>query len=172
MPGWDADFEAFAVTRSRPLLRSAYLLCGDQAMAEDLVQTALARLYSAWPRLKRRDELDGYARTIVARAFVDETRRPWRRERPVAQLPGVTSPGDDAEATAGRIAMLDALRSLPPRQRAVVLLRVWEDLSVEQTAEALSISAGTVKSQLSKALETLRRHPNLMSEARREGVRD
>jgi len=84
----------------------------------------------------------------------------------------VTSPGDDAEATAGRIAMLDALRSLPPRQRAVVLLRVWEDLSVEQTAEALSISAGTVKSQLSKALETLRRHPNLMSEARREGVRD
>lgn len=172
MPGWDAEFEAFAMTRSRPLLRSAYLLCGDRTTAEDLVQTALTRLYVAWPRLKRRDELDGYARTVVARAFVDETRRPWRRERPMAQLPVMATPKDDADEAARNVAMLDLLRALPPRQRAVVLLRVWEDLSVEQTAEALNISAGTVKSQLSKALETLRRHPYLMSEARREGVRD
>lgn len=161
MAAWDAEFETFAVSRSAGLLRSAYLLAGDTATAEDLVQTALTRMYVVWPRLVRRDELDGYARTVVVRTFLDEKRRPWRRERPSSGSLPEHPVEDIAESTTTRVALLDALRSLPPRQRAVVVLRVWEDMSVDQTAQALDISAGTVKSQLSKSLEALRRHPAL-----------
>ncbi|HEU0130141.1 MAG TPA: SigE family RNA polymerase sigma factor [Mycobacteriales bacterium] len=151
----DEEFTAFAAAATPALLRTAYLLCLDRALAEDLTQTALARLYVAWPRLARRGELHGYARQVVVRAFVDERRRPWRRERATADLPdhaGAEPYGDVDE----RDRLRRAVATLPRRQRAVVVLRVWDDLSVAQTATALGISEGAVKSQLSRALDALR----------------
>ncbi len=150
----DDEFTAFAAATSPALLRSAYLLCLDRALAEDLVQTALARLFVAWPRLARRGELHGYAKQVVVRAFLDERRRPWRREQPVVAVPetGV----DPYVGVDEHDRLRRAVGTLPPRQRAVVVLRVWEELSVADTAALLGISEGGVKSQLSRALGSLR----------------
>lgn len=155
MPDRDREFHAYFEARVAVLRRTAYLLCGDWHRAEDLAQTALAKLYVAWPRLHRDGQVDAYARTIVVRAAIDDSRRWFRRkETAVGAVPDVeaASPGmDDA------IDVRRALAELPPGQRAAVILRYWEDLPVAETAALLGCSEGTVKSQAAKGLATLRR---------------
>jgi RNA polymerase sigma-70 factor (sigma-E family) len=149
----DAEFAALFAGRAAHVRRTAYLLCGSWPQAEDLTQTAFAKLYAAWPRLRDPGAAEAYLRRILARAHVDESRRPWRRERPVAALPevGVASGGSE-----DRLVLLAALASVPPRQRACLVLRYFADCSVEQTAAALGCGAGTVKSNTARGLDALR----------------
>jgi RNA polymerase sigma-70 factor (sigma-E family) len=156
----DEEFSAFVRDRRFELLQGACLLtAGDTHFAEDLVQTALARLYVAWPRVRRAGTHGGYAWRIVVNAYIDEVRRPrWRRERYVAAPPDQPAPVP-AATLAGEVdgdAVRAALRALPPRMRAVIVLRHWMDLSVQETASLLDCSEGTVKSQAAKATARLR----------------
>lgn len=154
----EQEFREFVVGRSHALRRTAYLLCGDWHHAEDVVQTALTKLYVAWRRVRDPGNLDSYVRQIVVRTCLDERRRGWRRESPSAEVPdrlAAGGPGGDF-GYEERTVLLDALRQIPPRQRAVLVLRFWEDLSVEHTAQLLGCSAGTVKSQSARGLDTLR----------------
>ncbi|WP_405841732.1 SigE family RNA polymerase sigma factor [Streptomyces sp. NBC_01518] len=148
------DFDDFARSRQAHLRRTAHLLCGDWHLAEDLTQTALAKLYAVWRRVRQLESPDGYARRVLYRTFIDETRRRRWRERLGAHEEDVMAPVSDPDL---RLTLLDALRQLPPRGRAVLVLRFWEDQSVEATAAALGCSVGTVKSQTSRSLGTLRR---------------
>lgn len=155
----DEEFSAFVRARRVDLLRSACLLtAGDTHLAEDLVQTALARLYVAWPRVQRSGTQSAYAWRIVVNAHLDEVRRPrWRRERYMSELPDGPGPApaslpDGIDGDAIRA----ALAALPPGMRAAVVLRHWMDLSVEETAGLLHCSEGTVKSQTAKAAARLR----------------
>jgi RNA polymerase sigma-70 factor (sigma-E family) len=150
--------EGFAeyVAMSRPALwRSAYLLCGNVAQADDLVQSALLKLYVAWPRLVRGDRLDGYARRIIANSHIDETRRPWRRESVPLEghEPATEVAGDDHRDD--HVSLIRALRALPEGQRRIVVLRHYWGLSVAETAADLGISEGTVKSQCAFGLRKL-----------------
>ena len=147
----DADFTAFVVARRGQLRRLAYALCGDWHAADDLVQTALAKVYVAWPRLRRVEATESYARRVIVRAVVDESRRPWRREQSSAALP---ERGRD-DVVAERDDLVTALQLLPAMQRRCVVLRHWLDLSVDDTARELGISPGTVKSHTSRALARL-----------------
>ncbi|MCW2791470.1 MAG: polymerase sigma24 factor [Nocardioides sp.] len=151
----DDGFSAYVVERRGHLWRTAYLLCGDPHRAEDIVQTALAKLYVAWPRASRLDSVDAYARRIVVNSHLDDVRRPWRRERAVedGQLDRPAPAGVSAEDSD---ALWTALRGLAPGQRRVVVLRHLWGLSVDETAADLGISPGTVKSQTSDALAKLR----------------
>jgi len=149
----EGAFRAFAFTRRPYLRRTAFLLCGDWHQADDLVQTALVKLYVAWPRIRANAAPDAYAQRTLMRCFLDDRRRPWRRESPVEDI------GLGAAAVRAEDDLLDlgsALAHLPRRQRATLLARFWLDLSVAQTAEALDCSEGTVKSQTARALTTLR----------------
>jgi RNA polymerase sigma-70 factor (sigma-E family) len=149
----EAAFRTFAVMRRPALRRSAFLLCGDWHQADDLVQTALVKLYVAWPRIRESETPDGYTHRILVRCYLDERRRPWRRESPVETV------DDRATSTGSADDLLDlraAFARLPRRQRATLLLRYWLDASVAQTADALGCSEGTVKSQTARALTTLR----------------
>lgn len=152
----NADFAAFVLSSQRRLRRVAFLVCGDWHRAEDIVQTALAQVYARWDRIRREDGPEGYAHRAVVNAAIDERRRPWRREHATEFLPDRVAPADDGITPA----VLEALATLPRRQRAVVVLRYVEDLDVEQTAALLGISTGTVKSQASKGLASLREHLN------------
>jgi RNA polymerase sigma-70 factor (sigma-E family) len=149
----EEELRVFVAARYPHLRRTAYLLCGDWHRADDLVQTALARVVVA-ARRRVVDNLDAYARTTLLRTFLDDNRRLWRRrERSSPEPWDQAAPTQDPTVA---LTVLAALRSLPPRQRAVVVLRYWEDRSVEETAAALGINTGTVKSQCAKALATLR----------------
>ena len=149
----DAEFTEFAHASWASLYRTAYLLLGDAAEAEDLVQTALAKTYAAWSKVRDVHAAPGYARTVLVNTASSWFRkRSWRNERPTAELP---EPAHDPDPSS-RPALMSALAALPPRQRAVVVLRYYEDLSVAQAASALGISEGTVKSQTSDALARLR----------------
>ena len=151
----DEEFTAYVVARSRLLRRSAYLLCGDWHRAEDLTQTALTKVYVAWARVSRADNVDGYVRTLLVRTYLDEERTRWRRERPTGEpLDGVRP--DPAADTDERLDLVRALGALPARQRAAVVLRCWEDLSIAEVARTLDCSEGTVKSQTSRGLAVLR----------------
>jgi RNA polymerase sigma-70 factor (sigma-E family) len=150
----DATFTAFVEARRTHLRRIAYAVCGDWHRADDLVQTALVKLYVAWPRVRRTGREEAYVRTIIVRADIDEHRRPWRRER--AGLPAVETPAREPLPVEERSALFDALQGLPPMQRKVVVLRHWLGLSVAETAAELGISEGTVKSHSHRALERLR----------------
>jgi RNA polymerase sigma-70 factor (sigma-E family) len=156
----DQEFSAFVRDSRVRLLQSACLLtAGDTHRAEDLVQTALARLYVAWPKVRRSGNHLGYVWRILVNSHIDETRRPyWRRERPVSEpAENAASPLVDPWAgLVGGDAVRSALAALPPRMRAVVVLRHWCDLSVEETADLLNCSQGTVKSQNAKATARLR----------------
>jgi RNA polymerase sigma-70 factor (sigma-E family) len=149
----DAEFAEFVLARRAHLARIAYAVCGDQHQAEDLVQTALVKLYAAWPRIRRRGHEEAYARTIIVRADIDESRRPWRRERP--GLDGHDEPAREPMAAEDRSALFEALQALPTMQRKTVLLRHWLGLSVTETAAELGIGEGTVKSHTSRALAAL-----------------
>ena len=150
----DSAFAEYFAARSGALRGTAFLLCGDWHRAEDLVQTAFTRLYVHWGRVSRHESLDPYVRTVLVRAFIDDGRRGWwRRERPQetpVEREATPAPTDD------RLVLMQALARVPPRQRAVLVLRYWEDLSIDETAAALNCSAGTVKSQAARGLDTLR----------------
>lgn len=151
----DTDFSRYFAARAHTLRSTAYLLCGDWHRAEDLTQSALLKLYLAWPRLARHDALDSYARQIVVRTFLAERRRLWRKREHLIDLPPDVEATPDS-TTEQRMVILNALAAVPPRQRAVLVLRYWHDLSVEETAAALGCSLGTVKSQGARGLATLR----------------
>ena len=145
------DFRELYAARAAALRRTAFLLCGDWHAAEDLVQVSFAKLYAAWRRV---DRPEPYLRQVLVRSWIDETRKPHRRERPSADLPdGPTSPGSSFE---DRELLKAALLRVPPRQRACLVLRFFDDLSVADTARALGINENTVKSQTSRGLDALR----------------
>lgn len=153
-PDQDAAYCEFVAARLQPLHRLAYLICGDWHRAEDAVQVALTKLYLEWARAERAST-DAYVRRMVINALHDVHRRSWfKRERSHSPVP------DHLPAPAGasdeRLVVLAALAKLPVRRRATLVLRFWEDLSVEQTAELMGCSTATVKSQTARALDTLR----------------
>ena len=145
----DADFSEFVRARRAHLLRIAVALTGDPHRADDLLQTALVKLYVAWPRV---DQPEAYARRTMVRANIDESRRPWRRETSTDAVPDLgrhdPDPGDSG--------LFAALLALPTMQRKVVVLRHWLDLSVAQTSRELGISEGAVKTHSHRAVAALR----------------
>jgi len=152
----EEQFREFVAARSAALLRTAYLLTGDWATAEDLLQTALTKTYLAWKRLGGIEAVEPYARRVLVNTSTSWWRRRWHGERPTEVLP--ERPGvDEIEQQLDRDLLWRHLRELPSRQRAVLVLRYYEDMSEAQTAAMLDISPGTVKSQASRALATLRR---------------
>jgi RNA polymerase sigma-70 factor (ECF subfamily) len=149
------EFREFVTARSAALLRTAYLLAGDWATAEDLLQTALTKTYLAWKRLGQIEAIEPYARRVLVNTATSWWRRRWHGERPTEFLPERAAP-DRLEEQLERDALWRHVKALPARQRAVLVLRFYEDMSEAQTAALLDISAGTVKSQTSRALGTLR----------------
>lgn len=155
MPESDG-FADFVRERSPALLRSAWLLTGDWHSAHDLVQTALEK---SWPRWGRRmDHPEAYVRRVLLTTYLSWRRRHWTAEVPTAELPEITDPSDEIEL---RQALLGALAVLTPRQRAVIVLRYFDDLSEADAAEALGCSVGTVKAHASRGLAHLRATPGL-----------
>lgn len=151
----DAAFTEYVEARQAVLLRYAYLLCGNWHRAEDATATALAKLYIHWPRIRQEGAEDAYARTVLRRVLVDDSRKPWRHEDPTDQLPDkVHQP--NSHGYEDRAALLDGLLALPLKQRQCVALRYWLDLSIEATARELGISPGAVKSHTHRGLERLR----------------
>ncbi|MFG3342644.1 SigE family RNA polymerase sigma factor [Glycomyces sp. NPDC048151] len=152
-PQQEREFREYVQARRPGLLRTAYLMCGDWHRAEDAVQSSMIKLYGAWAKTKP-ETADAYTRRIVTNTLIDESRRGWfRRERSYSELPDGIIDGSRPEE---RLAAVSALAQLPPRQRATLVLRFWEDLPVEETARILRCSAGTVKSQTARGLQTLR----------------
>lgn len=152
----DAEFTAYLAARQARLLRTAYLLTGDRHQAEDVLQTSLAKLYLAWDKVRDRDSVDAYVRRIMVNENNSLWRRAWkRREHSTERLPEGDPHHDVYDEGAGS-ALWDVVQSLPPKARAVVVLRYYEQLSEAETAEVLGISVGTVKSQCSRALAALR----------------
>jgi len=150
----EEEFRSWALACRGTLRRTAFLLSGDWHTADDLVQDALIRIYGVWPRLEQSGNVSAYTRRVMLNLYLDYRRRPWRRERPTDQIPDHATPAD--AVADDRDKLLAALRQVPPRQRAVLVLRFWEDLSIEQTAHTLGTSAGNVKSQTNRGLTTLR----------------
>ena len=151
----DAEFTAYLQARQPSLLRTAYLLTGDRHQAEDVLQTSLAKLYLAWDKVNDRDSLDGYVRRIRVNENNSLWRKPWKkREHATEVLPDAATRDEYDD---GRSAALwDVVQSLPPKARAVVVLRYYEQLTEAETADVLGISVGTVKSQCSRAIAALR----------------
>lgn len=151
----DEGFVEFAAAHQLQLRRTAYLLCGDWHRASDIVQEALIRVYVAWPRLERRGGLSAYARRAVVSVGIDISRKRSSTEIPVEATEERPFDRDIAQAVVTRDALVAALFRLHRRQRACVVLRYFEDLSVRETADALGCREGTVKSQTARALATL-----------------
>lgn len=152
----ERDFSAYFAGSYERVRRTAYLMTGDWHRADDVAQAAFVRLAKSWRSVRDRTALDAYMRTCVFREAIDESRRPWRREQAVLDVPEREGVESVAEDVAERFAVAAALRTLPPRQRAVLVCRFYEDLDVARTAAALRCSEGTVKSQTARALEALR----------------
>jgi len=150
----DQEFRSWVLASREGLRRTAFLLSGDWFLADDLVQEALIRICGVWPRLARSGDVGAYARRVLLNLYLDYRRRPWRRERPTDQILDRAAQAGGSVDDRGKL--LAALRQVPPRQRAVLVLRFWEDMSIEQTAHTLDTSAGNVKSQTSRGLTTLR----------------
>jgi RNA polymerase sigma-70 factor (sigma-E family) len=149
----DAEFSAYMAARQPSLLRTAYLLTGDRHTAEDLVQTALAKLYLSWDKVQQREHVDGYVRRILVNENNSLWRRPFKkRETTTSELP--ETPTQDAEGPDTEL--WEHVQALPRKQRAAVVLRYYEQLSEAETAAVLGVSVGTVKSQTSRALATMR----------------
>jgi RNA polymerase sigma-70 factor (sigma-E family) len=152
----EEEYRQFVAARLEPLRRTAYLLCRDWHTADDLVSITIGKLYRHWRRVRSADNVDAYARGVLTHAWLDEWRRPWRREKATDDLPDRADVEFPQAAWVERRALLDLLQQLPPRRRAVIVLRFYCDLSVEETAHLLGISTGTVKSQAARGLETMR----------------
>ncbi len=151
-----AAFAEFAAARSRSLHRAAYLMVGDPQLAQDLVQEALTKTYVAWPRLRDPRNAEAYCRkAITTTALTWFRRKGWNNERPTETLPEGILGGHDA-GVADRAELWRALQALPPRQRAALVLRYFDDLTEAQTADAMGCAVGTVKSQVSSGLAKLR----------------
>jgi RNA polymerase sigma-70 factor (sigma-E family) len=147
------EFEDYARARQQQLYRTAYLLCGDVDRAQDLAQTTLAKLFQHWKRASRADNLDAYAKTVLSRTFLAE-QRGRRRERDTHGLGERPRPvGDPTDL---RLTLLAALATLPPKPRVMVILRYWDDLSVESVAALMRCSTGNVKSQCARSMAKLR----------------
>jgi RNA polymerase sigma-70 factor (sigma-E family) len=151
----DGKFLEFAAAYRPQMCRTAYLMCGDWDRAADIAQEALIRLYVAWPRIDLEAGLRSYARRTVVNAAIDIRRKRSSGERPTPVI-AHGSVEDPTVAVADRMLIMDALAQLPTRQRACVVLRYYEDLSVEAVAEVLGCRTGTVKSQTARGLATLR----------------
>jgi RNA polymerase sigma-70 factor (sigma-E family) len=153
----EEEFAEYFASRRDFVRRTAYLLCGDWHRADDLAQTAFVALHRRWCKIRDRAATDAYVRTTLVRASIDESRRPWRRERQVAELPETAPTGDRLDdRVADRQDLLAALRRVPPRQRAVLVLRYFDGLDVGGVAAVLRCSEGTVKSQTARGLAKLR----------------
>jgi RNA polymerase sigma-70 factor (sigma-E family) len=150
-------FEAFVAARSGRLLRTAYLLTHDHGLAEDLVQTALAKAWFVWSRID--GDPEPYVRKVVVNTYASWWRRRWNREHPTGDIPETSTD----TGTHDRTDLWRALERLPRRQRAVVVLRYFEDLTEAETARVLDCTVGTVKSQTSKAFAKLRVDPALLN---------
>lgn len=156
VPENEEQFRAYCAARLPTLLRFGFMLTGDREDAKDLVQTALARTFAAWPRVVRRDDPEPYIRRAMINTLSNaRRRRPWR-EFLVAEVPdrGVND-GRQSRVDA-RLVLVGLLRTLPPKQRAAVVLRYCEDRSEADVAALLGCSTGTVKSQTAKGLAKLR----------------
>jgi RNA polymerase sigma-70 factor (sigma-E family) len=148
------EFTEYLTNRATWLRKVAYLLSGDWHRADDLVQTTMVKLYVGWPRFSQLDNIDGYVRTILVNTFLAEQRSPWyRRAGPHSSAVDRPAPAGDLDAA---LDLRAALVSLPARQRATIVLRYYCDLPVEEVAEVLRCSTGTVKSQTARAIERLR----------------
>lgn len=147
------EFTEFAEAAGGRLRRTAFMLCGDWHKAEDLTQTALAKVFASWRRINRRDSVQVYATRTLINTYLADKRTRRSTEIVTSQLPErpVESPGPEL-----RLVVLDALATLTPKARTVVVLRYWQDLSVDQVAQMLGCSPGNVKSQSSRALDKLR----------------
>jgi RNA polymerase sigma-70 factor (sigma-E family) len=154
-------FAQFAVAREQALQRTAWLLTGDWALAEDLVQTALVRSWPRWKRIRRQDDPEVYVRRVMVNTWASWSRRRWRGERASQAVPERAAPGDLAAEVAVRMAVRGALGSLTVRERAVLVLRVFDDLSEVQVAQVLGCPVGTVKSTMARATARLREDPRL-----------
>jgi len=157
------DFRSYVVGRSPALLRTAYLLTGNRADAEDLLQTALAKTYLSWDRIRDREALDGYVRRVMVNTQTSWWRRRRVDEHPTDVLPEQGGARDDAADLDLHDALWTALGELPTRQRAMVVLRFYEDLSEAETARVLGVTVGTVKSTTSRALARLRERLELIT---------
>lgn len=157
----EAEFKEFVTARWSHLVRTAYLLTGDVHHAEDLTQTALVKAYRSWRRVSRSDRPEAYVRRMLVNCNSDRFRKRRVTEALTAVPPDVAGRDEAVSWADERSALLAALAGLPPKQRAVIVMRYWEDLSEAEVAEALGCSPGTVKSQASKALAKLRTHPGL-----------
>ncbi len=153
--GFEEEFREFVAARSTALLRTAYLLSGDWGAAEDLLQITLTKTYLAWRRLGHIEAVEPYARRVLVNTSTSWWRRRWHGERPTEVLPE-RPVSDGLDARLERDALWRHVKELPARQRAVLVLRFYEDLSEADTAVLLGVSVGTVKSQSSRALATLR----------------
>lgn len=153
MRGRDQEFAEFFSARFDGARRIAYAMCGSWVDAEEIAQSAFVRIYARWAKI-RTDTVDAYLRTVLTRIFIDGRRRGRAKEYVTADLPERPVLPDDSSHE--RLAMQTALRAVPPRQRAVLVLRFVADLSVEQVADTLGCTTGTVKSQTARGLATLR----------------
>jgi RNA polymerase sigma-70 factor (sigma-E family) len=155
--GTTADFETWMTARQHKLLRTAYLLTGEVHAAEDLTQTTLAKVYLAWDRVSAAQSVDAYARRMMVNEHTSMWRRLWRHRETLTDTSAHEVAISGTEYDGVSAALWDAVRGLPDRQRAVVVLRYYEQLSEKEAAEALGVSLGTIKSQSSRALDTLRK---------------
>lgn len=150
----EVAYREYVTARMDSMRRVAYLLCRDWHTADDLVSITITKLYRHFPRVKDDERLEGYVRRIMLRTWLDERRRPWRREQPLAEMPEL---GETTRyGVVDRAPLLELLEHLPPRQRAAVVLRLYCDLSVADTADILGCTTGTVKSQTARGLDALR----------------
>lgn len=150
----ESDFDAFVLARGAALRRTAYLLCGDWHTAEDLVQTTFTKVYMRWNRIRAAGARHEYARQVLVRTYIDTTRKLSYGEAPTGALPD--TPARSAGDPDTRMSLMAALAQVSPAYRAVLVLRFWEDQSIEQTAALLGRKSGAVRSSTSRGLEQLR----------------
>jgi RNA polymerase sigma-70 factor (sigma-E family) len=163
------EFTEFAVGAAPRLRRTAFLLCGDWHTAEDLTQTTLARMFVSWRRISRQDAVYAYASRTLVNAYLADRRRRRSREVLTGWLPESAAEPAPREV---RMVVLDALATLPPKSRVVVVMRYWADMSVEQVADLLGCSRGNVKSQSARALDKLRAVLEELDDGGRGGQRE
>ena len=168
----DADFSAYMSGRQTALYRTAYLLAGDHAGAEDLLQTAFAKLYLSWDRIRDREALDGYVRRIMVNENNSLWRRAWKRKEVTTDEVPEQAHATDRHDHGERSALWDFVQTLPRKQRAVIVLRYYEDLTEAEVADILGISVGTVKSQASRALASMRQRVHTQPMLARDGEED
>lgn len=153
----EQEFAEYFAAKRDSVRRTAYMLCGDWHKADDLAQTAFVAVHRRWRKIKDRAATDAYVRKTLVRASIDESRRPWRRERNVDVLPEQAGGGQRFdEQVVQRQDLLAGLRQVPPKQRAVLVLRYFEGMDVSGVAKALGCSEGNVKSQTARGLTKLR----------------